>query len=93
MIRHISRRCKVSLSPKQHMCLVRAFPSHLVGAGGGFSPDSALVGLGARAGFGVGGLGRGSFQELSTITNASPTLCSYPQLPLPREEGGTHYPV
>lgn len=54
--------------------LARAFPSRWVG-GGGESPDSVPMGLDASVGVRIGEPGWESFQELSTISNASPTHC------------------
>lgn len=75
MVRHVRRRWRLSLSPNQNMFLARAFPNPQVGGEGGFSPDFVLKGLDARLGVGAGAPGWESFQELSTISKASPTLC------------------
>lgn len=74
MVRHVRGRRRLSLSPNENMSLARAFPSGWVG-GGGDSPDSVPMGLDASVGVRIGAPGWESFQELSTISNASPTHC------------------
>lgn len=75
MVGHVRRRWRLSLNPNQNMSLARAFPNPQVGGGGEFSPDFVLKGLDARMGVGAGAPGWESFQELPTISKASPTLC------------------